>query len=196
MARHTYFSFHYQRDVQRAAVVRNSWVTRDRTDAGFFENGLWERAKGSGAAGIRSLIGRGMSGTSVNCVCIGHETWGRYWVRYEILKAFVEGKGILGVQVHNIRNFRRETDPAGNNPFEYLGFQSERDGVRLKVKFKGEWGYSQDYPDLIPWGSVAYDLGGRDNHTFSTLFKVHSWDAGGAEELGGWIETAARQAGR
>ncbi len=94
MARHTYFSFHYQRDVQRAAVVRNSWVTRDRSDSGFFEDGLWEKAKGSGPDGIKALIGRGMGGTSVNCVCIGHETWARYWVRYEILKSFVEGKGI------------------------------------------------------------------------------------------------------
>ena len=93
-----FFSFHYQRDVQRAAVVRNSWVTMDRTDAGSFEDGLWEKAKGSGSNGIRGLIGRGMSGTSVNCVCIGYETWARYWARYEIFEKFCRWERYSGCE--------------------------------------------------------------------------------------------------
>lgn len=198
MARHTFFSFHYQRDVQRAAIVRNSWLCkRDRSDAGFFENGLWERAKRSGDSGIRTIIGRGMSGTSVTCVCVGYETWARYWVRYEILKSFAEGKGILGVRIHDIPNFNRQVDPVGENPFDYLAFEAGRNGVRLLRKFKGKWEWSEEFPDPIPWHMVAYDLSGQYYHTFSSLFPLYSWTYQfGNENLGEWIEGAAGYAGR
>ena len=39
MARRVFFSFHYERDHWRANVVRNSWVTKDRESAGFFDAG-------------------------------------------------------------------------------------------------------------------------------------------------------------
>ena len=41
MARKTFFSFHFERDIS-ASQVRNSWVTeKDREDAGF-----WDKANG------------------------------------------------------------------------------------------------------------------------------------------------------
>jgi hypothetical protein len=198
VARHTFFSFHYQRDVQRAAVVRNSWVCkRDRVDAGFFENGLWEKAKRTGNSGIRQIIGRGMQGTSVTCVCAGYETWSRYWVRYEILKSFVEGKGIFGVRVNNIPNFNGEVDPPGDNPFDYLAFKVSQEGVRLLRKFNSKWEWSEEFPNVIPWSAVAYNLGGLDFHTLSTLFPVYEWNSdGGSKYFGDWIEAAARFARR
>ena len=45
MARRVFFSFHYERDIWRANVVRNSWVTQDREAAGFWDASLWEEAK-------------------------------------------------------------------------------------------------------------------------------------------------------
>ena len=197
MARHTFFTFHYQRDVQRAAIVRNSWVCRrDRLDAGFFEDGLWETARRTGDSGIRQVIGRGMNGTSVTCVCIGHETWSRYWVRYEILKSFAEGKGLLGVRIHGLPDFRRQIDPPGANPFDYLAFRAEQSGIRLLRSFNGEWNYSEEFPDPLPKHTIPYDLGTRRYHTFSSLFPVYDWSRGGHANLGDWIESAARQAGR
>ena len=41
MARRVFFSFHYERDIWRANVVRNSWLTKDREAAGFFDASLW-----------------------------------------------------------------------------------------------------------------------------------------------------------
>ena len=35
-----------------------------------------------------------------------------------------------------------------------------------------------------------------EEHTFGTLFQVYDWEAGGAANLGSWIETAAKQASR
>ena len=36
--RNVFFSFHYDNDVNRANVVRNSWVIRGNKDAGFIDN--------------------------------------------------------------------------------------------------------------------------------------------------------------
>ena len=36
MARKTFFSFHYENDVWRANIVRNSWVTKPNTEAAGF----------------------------------------------------------------------------------------------------------------------------------------------------------------
>lgn len=40
MARRLSFSFHYEREVWRANVVRNSSVTEERGAAGFFDTSL------------------------------------------------------------------------------------------------------------------------------------------------------------
>lgn len=45
MARKVFFSFQFSEDNLRANVVRNSWVTQDRTSAGFFDSAEWEKVK-------------------------------------------------------------------------------------------------------------------------------------------------------
>src|SRR4051794_36022655 len=105
MARRTFFSFHYERDVWRASIVRNSWVTKaDREAAGFFDAGLWEEAKGKGQAAIHKLIDDALVGTSVCAVMIGAETASRPYVKYEIEQSIERGKGLLGVHIFQIEN--------------------------------------------------------------------------------------------
>lgn len=54
MARRVFFSFHYAKDVQRAQVVRNSWVTKpDREDAAFFDSSVFEASKRNGEAALK-----------------------------------------------------------------------------------------------------------------------------------------------
>ena len=48
MARQTFFSFHHQHDAWRAGQVRNSWVTKDRNAAGFWDKAEWEEVKKAG----------------------------------------------------------------------------------------------------------------------------------------------------
>jgi hypothetical protein len=46
MARRVFFSFHYERDIWRASIVRNSWLTKkDREAAGFWDAAAWEEVK-------------------------------------------------------------------------------------------------------------------------------------------------------
>ena len=116
MARRVFFSFHYERDIWRANVVRNSWVTQDREAAGFWDASLWEEAKKKGDAAIKKMIDEGLFMSSVTAVLIGKETAERKYVQYEIDESVSRGNGLLGVRIEKIKNKDGETDDAGKNP--------------------------------------------------------------------------------
>jgi hypothetical protein len=117
MARRVFFSFHYERDVWRAGVVRNSWVTKgDREAAGFWDAGIWEEAKKKGDAAIKTMINNALKNTSVTAVLIGNQTANREYVKYEIAQSIARGNGVLGVRIEKIENSKGETDEAGANP--------------------------------------------------------------------------------
>lgn len=48
MAHKVFFSFHYERDIWRTNVVRNSGVVEGSAAAGFHDASLWEEAKKKG----------------------------------------------------------------------------------------------------------------------------------------------------
>jgi hypothetical protein len=74
MVSRVFFSFHYERDMWRARVVRDSWVTQDREAAGFRGTSLWEEAKRKGDDAVRRMIDRALENTSVRAVLIGTGT--------------------------------------------------------------------------------------------------------------------------
>lgn len=116
MARRVFFSFHYDRDVWRASVVRNSWLTKDREAAGFFDAGIWEEAKKKGDAAIKAMIDSALKNTSVTAVLNGQETATRTYVKYEIDQSIARGNGLLGVRIEKIGNSKGQVDEAGPNP--------------------------------------------------------------------------------
>src|SRR5258708_5009781 len=116
MARKVFFSFHYQRDLWRVNVVRNSGVIDGVAAAGFHDESLWEEAKKRGDDAVKRLINDGLKGTSVTAVLIGAETAKRRYVLYEIEKSIALGNGILGVRINNIKDKDGRTDPPGLIP--------------------------------------------------------------------------------
>ena len=162
MARRVFFSFHYDRDIWHANVVRNSWVTQERESAGFWDASLWEKTKKRGDEAIRRLIDEGLKGSSVTAVLIGADTSGRKWVEYEIKESHNNGKGLLGVYIHKIEDVFGNPDSKGRNPFD--DFHITENGKKVLL--------SQIYP--------TYDWVNND----------------GYKNFGGWIEEAARKAGR
>jgi hypothetical protein len=114
--RHVFFSFHCQRDIWRANVVRNSGVVIGEAAAGFRDASLWEEAKRKGDAAIKKLIDDGLIGTTVTVVLIGSETANRRYVNYEIDKSIERNNGLLGLRIHNIRDRNGNTDFAGLIP--------------------------------------------------------------------------------
>jgi len=129
MARRVFFSFHYERDGWRAGQVRNSWVTKDREGAGFWDAAAWEEVKKKGDDAIEKWIDDQLKGTSVTVVLIGAETSERPYVGYEIKQSHVKGNGMLGVYIHNLKDVNSKTDTKGKNPFG--NWQVERDGKKV-----------------------------------------------------------------
>lgn len=116
MARKVFFSFHYQRDLWRANVVRNSAVVEGVSAAGFHGQSLWEETKRKGDDAVKKLIDTGLNGTTVTVVLIGAETANRKFVTYKIEKSVERGNGLLGVWINDIKDQNGRTDPRGLVP--------------------------------------------------------------------------------
>jgi hypothetical protein len=116
MARKVFFSFHYERDIWRTNVVRNSGVVEGAAAAGFYDASLWEEAKKKGDAEVKKLIDAGLVGTSVTVVLIGAETASRKFVDYEIEQSIARGNGLLGIYISGIKDKDGKTDFQGSAP--------------------------------------------------------------------------------
>lgn len=124
--RHVFFSFHYQRDIWRANVVRNSWVRSGGIQAaGYRDLSMWEAARTKNDQRLAGMIRSALHGTSVTAVLIGAETASRYWVWHEIVESWKRGNGLMGVRIHRIADSTGRREPrAGPNPFR---------GVRVRL---------------------------------------------------------------
>ena len=119
MARRAFFSFKYK-DVSRAMVVRNSWVTQGKEAAGFIDAADFEEVKRKGDTAIKNWIDSQLKGTSVTVVLVGEKTCNSRWVKYEINKSIEKGNGLLGIDVSKIKDLQgNTTEPCGKIPKDY-----------------------------------------------------------------------------
>ena len=116
MARRVFFSFHYERDIWRTNVVRNSGIVEGQSAAGFHDASLWEEAKKKGDAEVKKLIDKGLNGASVTVVLIGAETASRKFVDYEIEQSIARGNGLLGIYISGIKDQNGKPDVQGVAP--------------------------------------------------------------------------------
>jgi len=158
MARRTFFSFHYERDVWRAGQVRNSWVTQDRTAAGFWDAAKWEEVRKKGTAAIHKWIDEQLDGTSVTVVLIGSETATREYVDYEITASHAKRNGILGIYIHNMKNMAGLTDMMGANPFAKWTFKRDGNIVTYPTY---DWVAENGYANMGAWIEAAAKKAGR-----------------------------------
>ncbi|MDE3269238.1 MAG: TIR domain-containing protein [Pseudomonadota bacterium] len=115
--RRVFFSFHYERDVGRIGQIRNSWLTRGKASS-FLDAAKWESIKRRGDDAIRGWINEQLRGTSVTVVLIGAKTANRRWVKYEIEQSIDRKNGLLGIYIHNVKDFRTGAiDNKGKSPF-------------------------------------------------------------------------------
>lgn len=163
MARRAFFSFHYENDVWRANIVRNSWVTKpDRESAGFVDAADFEEIKKGGDAAIKRWIDKQLEGTSVTVVLIGTDTSNREYVKYELQKSYQKGNGLLGIYIHQVKDKNGNTSKKGSNQF----------------------------------GEIGKDASGNPVY-FSIGYPCYDWvDNDGYNNLGSWIEAAAKKAGK
>jgi hypothetical protein len=116
MARKVFFSFHYERDIWRTNVVRNSGIVEGSAAAGFYDASLWEESKKKGDDAVKKIIDNGLIGTSVTVVLIGAQTAQRKFVDYEISQSIARGNGLLGIYISGIKDQKGNTDIQGPAP--------------------------------------------------------------------------------
>jgi len=120
-----FYSFHYAKDVMRVQQIRNIGALDDNKPVSPNE---WEQVKRGGNRSIQRWIDDNMKYKRCVIVLIGEETSERPWVRYEIEKAWNDGKAVVGIYIHNLRCPRTGLGIRGKNPFDRLTLKN---GQRL-----------------------------------------------------------------
>lgn len=128
MARKVFYSFHFIPDNWRAAQVRNMGVVEGNQP---ISDNDWEAVKKGGDPAIRSWIDEQMKGKSCAVVLIGSRTAGRKWINYEIEKAWSDGKGVVGIYIHNLKDRQQNQAIKGGNPFD--GFKLDNGNLLSSI---------------------------------------------------------------
>jgi hypothetical protein len=112
----------------RVQQIRNIGAIEDNKPVS--END-WEEVKKKGETGIKKWIDDNMNYRSCVVVLVGENTAERPWVKYEIMKAWNDRRGLLGIYIHNINCPRNGKSYKGSNPFDQFTLD---DGSKLSSK--------------------------------------------------------------
>lgn len=211
--RKVFFSFHYA-DIMRVNVVRlcseftngrSLLGAGEREIEGFYDQSLWETRRRESEESLKSLIRDGVHNTSVVCVLAGSETYARPWVRYEIARAVIDGRGLLTVHINTIKHPRDgRPHPIGNNPLDFMAVGKVQPSLLSVSQYYlfeqdryGGWQRYAKYtlpvqlPKFLPDPPYGYVT------PLSTGTKVYDFsNNSGHLRIGSWIDEAAVAAGR
>jgi len=165
MAHRTFFSFYYKPDNWRAAQVRNMGVVEGNAPVSDNE---WESITRGGDKAIEAWIDSQLQGKSCTIVLIGTNTAGRKWIKYEIEKSWNDGKGLLGIYIHNLKDKDGYQSSKGRNPFD--DSTMKRDDQKLSSIVKAydspystsTYVYDHIKENLASWVEEAISI--RDNY--------------------------------
>lgn len=131
MARDCFYSFHFKPDNARASQVRNIGVIEGNQPV---SDNDWETVTKGGDDAIRKWITSQMKGKTCAVVLVGSGTANRKWINHEIVKAWDDGLGVVGIHIHGLKNFDGEISTKGNNPFDYINYGSTGKKLSAIVK--------------------------------------------------------------
>jgi hypothetical protein len=152
----------------------------------------------------------GVEHSSVVCVLFGTDTWESRWVKYEIARAVIDGRGLLAVGINGLAHHQRRTgDAQGINPLLVMGiYQAPDDRYFL---YENRWVRLSNFPDRYEWRWYPYEdytqsvslpkyLAAPGRYGIRPLYEgAWSYDyvtKDGVRNLGNWLDAAARQVGR
>lgn len=164
MSRRVFYSFHYAPDNWRASQVRNIGVVEGNQAA---KDNDWETITKGGDESIEKWIADQMNGRSCVVVLIGANTANRKWINHEIVKGWNDGKGLLGIYVHNLKNSEAKTSAKGTNPFDHVTLNSTGAKLSTIVKVYDPPGatssdvYAHIKNNLESWIETAIGIRGR-----------------------------------
>jgi hypothetical protein len=125
----------------------------------------WESITKGGDSAIRTWISGQMSGRSCAVVLIGSGTAGRKWIDYEINKAWQDGKGVVGIYIHNLKDLSQTQSSKGSNPFASVSHNGTKLSAIVKAydppytDSKAVYGYIND--NLSTWIEEAIAIRDR-----------------------------------
>jgi hypothetical protein len=210
--RKVYFAFKYE-DVMRVNNVRQSWKI-DHPDnqlmRSFYDSSLWESKKLEGDDALKKLMREGVEYTSAVCVLIGANTWSSRWVKYEIARSVIDGRGLLAVHINSLNHHeRRQPDPFGFNPLHLLGvyksptgkfyLYEKRQVVLNELTGQTEWQWREyaDYTLAVPLPRYLTEPNVGFVQPLSTGTFEYDFVANvGHKNIGAWIDNAALSVGR
>lgn len=117
MKRQVFYSFHFANDFWRVQEVRKMGAIEGNTPVSVNE---WEEVKRKGDENIKRWINSAMNYRSCVVVLAGRFTADRKWVNYEIERAWKEGKGLVVVYIHGLKDNNGNQDLQGKNPLQYF----------------------------------------------------------------------------
>ncbi len=129
MARKVFTSFHYAPDNWRANQIRNMGKIEGN---GIVTSNKWEEVTNGGNKAIEEWIADNMHGKSCVVVFVGENTANRKWINHEIEKAWNDGRGLVGIYIHNLKDSSGNQSNKGNNPFD--GFTMDGKSLSSIVK--------------------------------------------------------------
>lgn len=97
--RHAFLVFDYDNDLAYAKEVASSGAIKATAPAGLDNANAFKQAQANGDVAVKQLIDKGLEGTSVTVVVIGHGTASLPYVSYAIAQSIERQSGVLGVFV-------------------------------------------------------------------------------------------------
>ncbi|MEQ1935299.1 MAG: TIR domain-containing protein [Fimbriimonadaceae bacterium] len=161
MPRRAFYSFHFALDNWRASQVRNIGAIEGNPTA---SDNDWEAVKRGGAPAIQRWIDDQLLGRGCTIVLIGSETAGRKWINYEIEKSWNDGKGVLGIHIHGLKDRNGMQSTRGANPFDAFTLQRDKRKLSSIVKaYDSAFWQSTDVYNYISanlgdWVETAIDI--------------------------------------
>ena len=142
--------------------VRNAWVARPKGEAQpFYDKAEFEKVKAR-VGGIERWIEQQLKGTSVTVVLFGAKTYKRKWVLYEIKRSQQLDKGILAIDIHNVKDPQQGADVQGRNPLDYCSiYKNGRDTKFSSIYKTYDWVRDNGYDNLSAWIESAAKVAGR-----------------------------------
>ena len=131
MVRRVFYSFHYAADAWRTSQVREIGALENEKRA---HDNSWESVRRGGERAIQNWIDTQLNGRSCTVVLIGKDTAGRKWIDYEIEKSWNNGKGLVGIHIHRLKDANGEQTAKGNNPFDHFTINGDRTALSSIVK--------------------------------------------------------------
>jgi hypothetical protein len=209
--RKVYFAFDFD-DAMRVNVVRNAWLIKYPDSAekrSFYDRSIWESSKIQDENGLKALMREGVQYSSAICVLIGTNTCLSKWVKYEIARAVVDDRGLLGVHINGLKHVRRGTsDSLGYSALHCMGIYAKPNGryylcERVLEKntttqqFDWVWREYQDFKDPVSLPRYIRNPSIQRVMPLGDYTEEYDYVAqNGHGNIGAWIDRAAAAVGR